>query len=265
MADGQRHRRGRMAACTTCLGDAGATEMTDTSDATPRPDDMPEMVPSAKKRLKAAFASDIKNFGWDYPIDECVENAIKVVEDARREGFTAGVLAERSNTPEPSASALERARALRVVKPIAGTRATGLMQFAEDEVKVIAAAITSAETAARASVDPAAIRRAALDEAVAIIDEVLSGVTGDDGNAAAMRGVLLGAIAFIRARATRHPSVQPEGWRSNMEATPENCPHCGYTEQDALVHGDHYLCKGRYDAPWNKRTPLPAPPAEDKT
>ena len=30
------------------------------------------------------------------------------------------------------------------------------------------------------------------------------------------------------------------------------CPFCGYTEQDARIHGDHYKCRGRRDAPWNK-------------
>lgn len=35
--------------------------------------------------------------------------------------------------------------------------------------------------------------------------------------------------------------------------TTPRCPHCGYTEEDAKVHGDHHLCKGRADAPWNKK------------
>lgn len=37
-----------------------------------------------------------------------------------------------------------------------------------------------------------------------------------------------------------------------MEIIPR-CSHCGYTEMDAKFYGDHYLCKGKKDAPWNQK------------
>jgi len=37
------------------------------------------------------------------------------------------------------------------------------------------------------------------------------------------------------------------------------CPSCGYTKKDALLHGDHHLCKNAGKAPWEegiKENPL---------
>lgn len=32
----------------------------------------------------------------------------------------------------------------------------------------------------------------------------------------------------------------------------KRCPSCGYTEEDAKLHLDHYLCKNSGNAPWEK-------------
>lgn len=38
-----------------------------------------------------------------------------------------------------------------------------------------------------------------------------------------------------------------------MSKKEPRCPVCGYTETDALIHLDHYLCKNAGNAPWEKR------------
>lgn len=75
--------------------------MTDT-EATPRADDMPEMVPDWKTRAKRI---KVQALGWNQHLDG--------VKEAIEQAFRDGVLAERSRTPEPSASALETADAKR--------------------------------------------------------------------------------------------------------------------------------------------------------
>jgi hypothetical protein len=39
----------------------------------------------------------------------------------------------------------------------------------------------------------------------------------------------------------------------------EQCPSCGYTEDDAKLHGDHRLCKNDGNAPWQKKVGHCAP------
>lgn len=50
---------------------------------------------------------------------------------------------------------------------------------------------------------------------------------------------------------THTPSTP--GARQAKAEIPEHCESCGYTEQDAQIHGDHSRCKNAGKAPWELR------------
>lgn len=104
------------------------------SEATPRADDMPEMVPDWKTRAKRI---KVQALGWNQSLDGVKE----AIEQAFRDGWDARVLAERSRTAEPSASALETARDMLTAIP-------GGPGYYDREVVAVAAAITAAREAA---------------------------------------------------------------------------------------------------------------------
>jgi len=130
---------------------------------TPSTPEMPEMVPNWQERAKGIRE---KRLGYSRWLDGVQE----VIETAFRDGWDARGLAERSVTPEPNVSALERARKLLMEAPYDRSHADG--EWLET---AIAAAITEAETAAIASVtsDVAAIRREALQWVTRLVTQHL--------------------------------------------------------------------------------------------